>query len=230
MAAFGRTSAVKAINRAGAAIAKLQQDWNAHLQSVAQGQETHSTADLMNESVKLAQGLAIVHQHIMDINHRIGALKAREIDVEAYSEEAMYQRLLNSRRSSETIEWRLKRALPVLAQDFDQLKGDLALLEQTFSAKLSGLADIHNLMCTLEQSAAFRQTTDLDEQLDRDINIDEADLVRISLSEQVHEMREQREAQQDEVIFSLLCSIASTGVKIARQTQIVEFFKPVGGG
>lgn len=230
MAAFGRTSAVKAIDRAGAAIAKLQQDWNVHLQSVAHPQAVHSTAVLMDESVNLAQGLAIIHQQIKDINHRIGALKAREVGVEAYSEEAMYQRLLNSRRSSETIEWRLKRALPILAQDFDQLKGDLDLLEKTFSAKLSGLADIHNLIETLEQSAAFRQTIDLDEQIQRDTNIDEIDLVRIALSEQVHEMREQREAQQDEMIFAMLQSIASTGVRIARQTQIVEFFKPVGGG
>lgn len=230
MAAFGRTSAVEAISRAGAAIAKLQQDWNVHLQSVAHPQATDPTAALMDENIKLTQGFAIIHQQIKDINHRIGALKAREVGVEAYSEEAMYQRLLNSRRSSETIEWRLKRSLPVLAQDFDRLKGDLDLLEKTFSAKLSGLADIHNLVWPLEKSAAFRQTIDLDEQIKRDSDVDEADLVRISLSEQVHEMREQREAQQDEVIFSLLCSIASTGVKIARQTQIVEFFKPVGGG
>ena len=116
MAAFGRTSAVEAVNRAVAAIAKLQQDWNVHLQSVAHPQATDLTAALMDESIKPTQGFAIIHQQIKDINHRIAALKAREVGVEAYSEEAMYQRLLNSRRSSETIEWRLKRALPILAQ------------------------------------------------------------------------------------------------------------------
>ena len=224
----------------GTTLATLETDWTAHRARVADA-AANSGDTTINASTSIEAALTLLAGHDQRLQSRVDAVNARGIHfMRQPLQVSLRNRMSQEPTSTETAWWRFKCILAETQFAYEQQDGIIAQFEDAVDHTIKLMMETYVLYVKIEHSEQMQNALKWCVADDAFVFLmDDLRLAGAEISPEIWQQEEERVettemwvtcqkhiAAHERNVLHLLHALSETGVSVARQRLITEFFEP----